>query len=125
MHQAPLHRIVGHIVQLFQAFLLAINTLGIETALPDTIARVAVNGGRRAQAGQHPAAPGMRLILSQDRDNPLRGSFLQLLPEAAGALSRLGLDQEVKVLWHQNPADEQKTRRNAELRSAQPAFTAY
>jgi hypothetical protein len=35
----------------------------------------------------------MRLILSQDRDNPLRGSFLQLLHEAAGALCRFGLDQ--------------------------------
>ena len=53
MHQAPLRRIVVHIVQLFQAFLLAINTLGIQTALPDTIARVAVNGGRQPQAGQH------------------------------------------------------------------------
>jgi len=93
MHQASLHRIVVHIVQLFQAFLLAINTIGIETALPDAIARVAVNGGRQSQAGQHLAAPGMRLILSQGRDNPLRASFLQLLHEAAGALSRFGLDQ--------------------------------
>jgi hypothetical protein len=40
----------------------------------------------------------------------LRGSFLQLLHEAAGALSRFGLDQQVKVLWHQNPADQQKAR---------------
>jgi hypothetical protein len=52
----------------------------------------------------------MRWILSQERDNLLRGPFLELLHEAAGALGRFGLDQQVKVLWHQNPANEQKTR---------------
>jgi hypothetical protein len=40
----------------------------------------------------------------------LRRPFLQLLHQAAGALRRLGLDQEVKVFRHQNPAVEQKAR---------------
>ena len=34
--------------------------------------------------------------------------FQLLLHQAAGALGRLGLDEEVKVLRHQNPADQQK-----------------
>ena len=34
--------------------------------------------------------------------------FQSLLRQAAGALRRFGLDEQVKVLRHQNPADQQK-----------------
>ena len=49
-------------------------------------------------------------MITQSIDNPLCGSLLQLLPEAAGALGRFRLDQQMKVLGHQNPADQQKAR---------------
>jgi hypothetical protein len=39
---------------------------------------------------------------------PPGGSLLELLQEAAGALRRLRLDQEVKVFRHQDPTDQQK-----------------
>jgi hypothetical protein len=38
----------------------------------------------------------------------LRGSLLELLQEATGALRRFRLDQEVKVFRHQDPTDQQK-----------------
>jgi hypothetical protein len=66
------------VVQLLQAFLLALDIKGIEAALPDTIAGVAVNGGRQAQARQHPPTPGILLMVTQSTDNALCGSLLQL-----------------------------------------------
>ena len=61
-----------HIVQLPQALLFAVNTLGIEAALPDTIARVAVNAVRQAQPVQHLTAPCRKTHPSQ-RSNRGRG----------------------------------------------------
>ena len=65
-----------HIVELLKAFLLAIDAVRVETPLPDAIVRVAVNGGGQTQAVQHPAAPGMPLIFTQDRDNLLCAALL-------------------------------------------------
>jgi hypothetical protein len=50
-----------HIVELLKAFLLAIDAVRVETPLPDTIVRVAVNGGGQTQAVQHIEALGRPL----------------------------------------------------------------
>lgn len=49
-------------------------------------------------------------MVTQSIENPLCGSLLQPLHEAAGALGRFRLDQQMKVLGHQDPADQQKAR---------------
>ncbi len=50
----------------------------------------------------------MLAIPAERRDDPLGGPLLQLLHEAAGARSGFGLDEKMKVLWHENPADQPK-----------------
>ena len=104
-----------HVVELLQALLLAIHAVRVEAAVPDTIIRVGVNGGRQMKPGEHGAAPGVLLVSGQDRDDLPRASFLQFLEDGAGALGRLRLDQEVKVLRHQNPANQQEARLFSQL----------
>ncbi len=96
------------VIQLLQPFLFAVNIEGVEPALPDSVARVAVNGRRQAQPRQRLPAPGMLAIPAERRDDPLGGPLLQLLHEAAGARSGFGLDEKMKVLRHENPADQPK-----------------
>ncbi len=110
------------VIQLLQPFLFAVNIEGVEPALPDSVARVAVNGRRQAQPRADSAlfptrssaprqrlpAPGMLAIPAERRDDPLGCPLLQLLHEAAGALSGFGLDEKMKVLWHEDPADQPK-----------------
>ncbi len=105
-HASP-NGIAVQVIQFLQPFLLAVNIEGVEPRLPDSVARVAVNGRRQAQPRQHRPAPRMLAILAEHGDDPLGRPLLQLLHEAAGALSGLGLDEEMKVLW-QNPAEQQK-----------------
>jgi hypothetical protein len=50
------------------------------------------------------------LTVATAGDSPLGRALLQLLHEGTGLLGRLGFNQQVKVLWHQNPADQQETR---------------
>ena len=72
-----------------------------------------MNGGRQPQADPPSPTPGVWLIVSQSRNDPLRGSLLQLPHEAAGSLGGLGpwwLDQQMEVLWHEHPADEEEIR---------------
>ncbi len=51
----------------------------------------------------------MLLMLTQSRNDPLSSSPLQFLHEAAGSLGGLGLDQQVEMLRHEHPADEEET----------------
>ncbi len=98
-----------------QASFFRIHIEGNKAPLAHAIARIAVDGGWQSQSGQHRAAPEMVAIPNERRDNPLGRSLLQLLHEAAGVLGRLGLDQQVKVLRHQDPADQQEGHLREEL----------
>ena len=77
--------IAVQVIQFLQPFLLAVNIEGVEATLPDSVARVAVNGGRQAQPRQHLPAPGMLAILAERGDDPLGGLLLQLLHSEAGS----------------------------------------
>jgi hypothetical protein len=48
--------------------------------------------------------------ITQYRNDPLGNSLLQFLHETTGSLSGLGLDQQMEVLWHEHPPDEEETR---------------
>lgn len=73
------------------------------TPLPDAVIAIAVDAGREAQTGQQGAAPGITLIAGQGSDNLLRRPLLEFLEEADRSVGRLGPDQQVKVIGHQDP----------------------
>jgi hypothetical protein len=45
-------------------------------------------------------------LTAEAGDNPLGRALHQFLHEGTGLLGWLGFNQQVKVLWHQNPADQ-------------------
>ena len=83
--------------------------------LPQSMARIAMDSGGQPQSGQHGAAPGLVLIPGEGGDNLLRGALLQLLHEADDSLGRFRFNQQVKVLRHQHPADQEEAGFLAEL----------
>jgi len=72
-------------------------------------------GERWAAAAGRSAFSDTRGVVDREPEpkRSLRGSLLQLPHEAAGSLGGLGpwwLDQQMEVLWHEHPADEEEIR---------------
>ena len=104
-----------HVVQFLQAFFFAPHVEVIETPLPDAPGPVKMDGGRESQAIQHLAAPGMMLVLAQTPQNENRRPLLEALHD----LGRVGWlarpDQQVKVLGHEDVAEDFEAQAQAQL----------
>lgn len=103
-HQAALDRIVVHVGELLEKFFLAIDSKGIESALPDAAMRAVVNGVGQVQALQHAPAPGVPGVGTQDFGNPGGRAVLELLDDPTGQSIRLALQKKVEVVGHEHPA---------------------
>ena len=50
----------------------------------------------------------MLLVVTKSRKDTLGGPLLRFLHEAAGSLGGRGLDQQMEVLRHEHPSDQQE-----------------
>ncbi len=59
-----------HVVQFLQTFLLAVNVERVESALPDAVVRLVMDGGRQPQPSEHLPAPGVLRVFTKRFENP-------------------------------------------------------
>ena len=94
-----------HIFKLFQPLGFAPDVEVIEAPLPNSVRGLIVNRFRQDDPIQHPAAPRLFATLQTLNNAPSR-PLLQTTDDARGAMSFAGPDEQMKVLRHQDVADE-------------------
>ena len=96
-HQAAVHGIIVHVVQFFQAFLLAPEVQVVAAPLSNTVMSVVRDGRRQFKPRQHPLAPGRVQVPAQVSQNEIGRALSQPLPDLGRAGQLRGPDQKMAV----------------------------
>src|SRR5262245_60051262 len=108
-HQSSLYRVPMHILKLFRPFGFAPDIEAIEAPLPNSVRGLIVNGFRQHDLIQHPSAPRLFATLQALDHAPSRPLF-ETTDNARWAMNLAGPDEQMKVLRHQDVADESEVK---------------